>query len=474
MTKIFNAALILFIALLVSCEYSKPLNQEVLIAVKTPGPKPTSFSEFSRERNRLLEEEAISSLSKKTPILLSDASIPSDALLITNGIIIDGTGKAPIPNGMIIIWQKQILYVGPLKTFTNSPDVDIIDIEGNTMMPGIINAHTHHTYDPVTRHNLLMEGVTSICDLGCSMRCMPHFDEHYTPQNQPAARGFKAGPMLTAPGGYPGTFYGNSWHYDVSNVTEAEAAVYDLLSRGSDVIKIALEPGPLQDPWPVLKPSEVKKIVDTAHLYNVKVCAHVRQAAVLDIALTSGVDVIEHIPVPYRSVDEIKQYLKEDKLHLSAWPQLQNQFRYMADHNVILVPTLEANIAVLNQTCQLTESEQQQSIDFVLEIVRYFHEIGGVIALGNDFGSVGVERGMPIKEMELLLSADLTPMDVIRAGTYSAAQAIGYDDQLGSLEEGKIADLIVVDGDPLADIITIKKVTIIIQDGQLVYRSSEL
>src|SRR5690606_3008688 len=115
----------------------------------------------------------------------------------------------------------------------------------------LINSHVHFGYDPLTRHNFLTEGVTSVCDLATSLRCMPNFARQTTIQGLPTARGFKAGPMLTVPGGYPSTIRNFSWHYAVATPQEAQAAVEELLARGVDVIKVALEPGRPEQPWPV-------------------------------------------------------------------------------------------------------------------------------------------------------------------------------------------------------------------------------
>ena len=112
----------------------------------------------------------------------------------------------------------------------------IIDVDGRTIMPGIINAHVHYSCDPVARHHFLIEGVTSVCDLGASLRCMPTFEREYDWYNRPAARGFKAGQILATPGGYPASVYGSAWHCEVSTSEEAQAAVLDLLGRGADVI----------------------------------------------------------------------------------------------------------------------------------------------------------------------------------------------------------------------------------------------
>jgi hypothetical protein len=113
-----------------------------------------------------------------------------------------------------------------------------------------------------------------------------------------AARGFKAGPIITAPGGYPGQYYGFAMNYEIQGEGEAENAVHDLHTRGADYIKVALEPGFDDETLPVITFQELRSIVTTAHENDLLVRAHVTNSKMLDIALEAGVDVIEHVPMP--------------------------------------------------------------------------------------------------------------------------------------------------------------------------------
>ena len=394
----------------------------------------------------------------------------TNILVLMNGLVIDGTGAEPVSNGYVVIQGNRILDVGGASSLVVPAKARVINVAGKTIMPGIINAHAHYSCDPVVRHHLLMEGVTSVCDLGSSLRCMPNFEREVDWDNRPAARGFKAGPILTVPGGYPATIYGSSWHYEVSTPEEAEAAVLDLLNRGADVIKIALEPGHPQNPWSVLSLEQVQTIVDVAHAHNIPVRAHVRQAAMLDIALDAGVDSIEHVPVPFCLEAEYKRMVEDDTLQLTQFPKLEAQLARMVKQGVVLVPTLEINAYVIHILPELQPEECQCVNLFTLKVVDRFHEMGGIVALGNDYGTPGVQQGMPIREMQYLLQAGLTPMEVIEAGTRHAAQISGHGDELGTLEPGKLADIIIIDGNPLInDMKALNRVVIVVKNGEIVY-----
>jgi imidazolonepropionase-like amidohydrolase len=387
--------------------------------------------------------------------------VPADALVITNGMVIDGTGADPIPDGIVVIRENRIMAVGRAADFSVPPQTNVIDAEGGTIMPGIINAHVHAVAAPAGRSVFLHRGVTSVCDMGYPLSTIPFFEEDHSPLGL-AARGFRAGPIITAPGGYQSR---SPLSYEVATPEEARAAVADLLDRGVDYIKIALEPGNPQDPWPTLELEEVQAIVEEAHARGVLVRAHATGPGTLGIALQAGVDVIEHGTVPPFQPALARHLLENRSAILSEY---EIQLARMVDQGVAMVPTLDAGLGRWYERPDLTE-EQKVWTDFVLEIVGRFHTLGGVVALGNDYPIRG-ER-MPMREMELLLAAGLSPMQVIEAGTRHAAQVCGHGDELGTLEPGKLADVIVVDGDPLTEIEAMNRVIAVIRDGQVAYTS---
>jgi imidazolonepropionase-like amidohydrolase len=139
----------------------------------------------------------------------------------------------------------------------------------------------------------------------------------------------------------------------------------------------------------------------------------------------------------------------------------------MIDQGVVLVPTLD----VLTSDSFLRRvigSEPEVFIQANIGVVRFFHDSGGIIAVGNDYGNPGVQPGMPLREMDLLQTAGLSPLEVIEAGTKHAAYVCGQSDELGTLERGKLADLIVVNGNPLDDLIAMDSVLYIVKDGEIV------
>ena len=402
--------------------------------------------------------------------------IPEDALVVMNGTVIDGTGMPPMVDGAVVVQGDQIVAVGEASSFQIPPTARVINAGGGTILPGVINSHTHSTHEAGVRRAFLIDGVTAVCNLGTTLDRLPLFDDASTPEG-PAARGYWAGPIITAPGGYPGPVYGSEFAYEVGSPAEAREAVSDLLDRGADVIKIALAPGDPRDPWPVLDLASVEAIVDEAHSRGVLVRAHVFEPFLIeDMVLPAGVDVIEHQGLPILSPEEEGRVLDSDHpgtlLFDSIAPEYERLLAELVERGVTMVPTLDGGVGTLFRKTGRSRVEEIV-VDLYLEATRRFHTRGGILALGNDYGGASdVEAGMPLAEMELLRAAGLSHMEVIVASTYHAAQVCGKGDELGSLEAGKLADIIVVDGDPLADLTAMARVIAVIRGGEVAYEDA--
>lgn len=391
--------------------------------------------------------------------------LESASLVVTNGIIVDGTGAAPIPDGLVALQGNRIVTIGRSADFEIPDGVSVIDAAGGTILPGIINAHVHGVSTAQIRRTVfLLDGVTSVCDLGIPLFQMRDYEQEKI-QSGPAARGFKAGPIVTAPGGYPGPYHGFVVNYEIQGVEEAEIAVRDLHARGADYIKVALEPGFVGENLPVIDFQELRSIVASAHKHNLLVRAHVQNSDMLDVALKAGVDVIEHVPMPSYDPEELEGMF-DDTGVFRIPSRLESQMLSMIDQGIVLVPTLDVFITGTQRRGDLNPDEMEVFIQAILGIVRFFHDAGGIIAAGNDYP--GVNQGMPLREMDFLQAAGLSPLEVIEAATRHAAYVCGQSDNLGTLEKGKLADLIVVDGDPLDDLNAMDSVLYIVKDGELV------
>ena len=154
------------------------------------------------------------------------------------------------------------------------------------------------------------------------------------------------------------------------------------------------------------------------------------------------------------------------RLFFEQWaPDYQPRLERMAAQGIAMVPTVSALLRS-EYTASDATPRQLWVVDVVLDVVRRLHEAGGIIAVGNDFNDRSMRERFPLLEMEMLLEAGIPPMDVIVAATRNAAYVCGQAENLGTLEPGKLADLIVVDGDPLADLPgSLRRVSLVVRGG---------
>lgn len=410
---------------------------------------------------------ALALLMAVLPVTAQDTD--SVAIAIVNGQIIDGTGAPPVPNGVVLIVGDRIDAVGPAIEIEIPNDATLIDAQGGTILPGIIDAHVHGTAAANKRRLFLDAGVTSVCDLGARRDSIARFDVRETP-NGPAARGFRAGPIITAPDGLPG------WpiSYPVATPEEGRAAVIDLHERGVDMIKIYLDSG-----WwglgtyPMLDQAQVNAIVEEAHARGLVVRAHIKTPDTLALAVTGGVDVIEHVPVPNITLADYGMIIQSDdpvatatELIASRLAIIDSLLAQAADQGIIMVPTLARTKLELEEIAIMPDFLRELVMEVLIARVNHFQAAGGVVALGSDYAlGVGLDPGMPLETLDYLSQAGLTPLEILTASTRNAATACNQGDRLGTLEAGKLADVIVVRGDPSTDIQVLADVAWVISGG---------
>jgi imidazolonepropionase-like amidohydrolase len=270
-------------------------------------------------------------------------------------------------------------------------------------------------------------------------------------------------------------------NYEVATPDEARAAVVDLYTRGADVIKVYLQEENGGITYPMLSEDELVAIVEEAHALGLLVRAHVTYVSLLDMAIQAGVDAIEHVPInstqseaPSLSESQMQAFFESNdplrSFFSGLYPQYEAQLESMVEAGIVMIPTLDVPFGDLYRAANPTR-EHEVTIDIILGIVRRFHELGGVVGLGTDRDT---EAGMPVGEMEMLLAAGLTPMEVIIAGTHHSAQVCGHGNELGTLEPGMLADVIVVDGNPLEDIQAMSEILLVIKNGEIAAISEEV
>jgi imidazolonepropionase-like amidohydrolase len=354
-----------------------------------------------------------------------------NSIIVLVGTLIDGTGAEPLEDAVIIIEDEYITAVGSREDVEIPSDANIIELHDATILPGFINSHVHSTYEPVLFEKWVQAGVTTVRDLGARYPFFRFYLRDQVNEDPNLAAVVSAGPLITVPGGYP--IVGNNFpSLVVTNPDHARREVAHLISDGADVIKIVVDSG---EDLPTLSLETASAIVETAHQRNVPVAAHISSLRDLRLVLDAGVDDFSHI-VPEQIPGDVLEQMVID--------------------NVYWVPTLET------------------AGGYDAGNLRRFIKAGGQVALGNDSGLLpGIEVGMPMREIEMMHAAGMSPMEIIVAATRNAAHVCNLEDTLGTLEVGKIADILVVNGDPLVNLQTLADVRLVIHRGMIIRDSTQ-
>jgi imidazolonepropionase-like amidohydrolase len=392
-------------------------------------------------------------------------------ILFSGGRVVDGTGADPA-DADVVVEDGRIVEVGP-----GLDGGERVDVTGKALLPGLFDCHTHvvfSTIDTMRRiqtpfsyrfyqamHNLeatLRIGITTVRDAGGADPGV----------KQAVEDGLIRGPrmqislgMISQTGGH-----GDGWlpsganlrldsHPGVPNTIvdgpdEMRAKVRELVRMGADVIKVAVSGGVLS---PRDKPThahfrleELKVLVEEATAAGIWVMAHAQATPGIKNAIRAGIRSIDH-----------GIYLDDEAIEM------------MLARGTWLVPTLVAPRGVIDAAAAgaaIPEASVAKAHE-VAEIHRASFakavEAGVKVAMGTDSGVT--PHGNNLRELQLMVEGGMTPMQAIVATTQSAAQLMGLEDELGTLEPGKRADLVVVDGDPL-DVATLTdRIEAVYQDG---------
>jgi imidazolonepropionase-like amidohydrolase len=359
-------------------------------------------------------------------------------LALVNGTLIDGTGAEPLPDAAVLIVQGRISNVGPRSHVTIPAEATVIDAGGGTILPGLINAHVHEGYNAAHLQTWAQAGVTTVRDLGAWPPAGLFRQRDALRADARNARLVAAGPFITVPDGYPIVPWGMG-ALTVASAADAAATASALLDDGADIIKISLEAGvTFGRKIPVLSADEAAAIVRVAHERGTRVAAHITAAEDVLRCLAAGVDDIAHMPCDAVSSSLIAQ---------------------VVESGLYWVPTLE-----------LWHNVQSSLGQQAVSNLRRFVASGGLVALGTDYAGYDAEfdLGLPIRELEWMQEAGMTPMQIIVAATRNAAYVCNLDRELGTIEAGKIGDILVVNGDPLQDIHALQDVRTVIHNGQVI------
>ena len=391
--------------------------------------------------------------------------------LIKAGCLIDGTGASPRENVDILFDERRIIAIDGRDAIVDT-DAAVIPAFDKVVLPGIVDAHVHICHDascnPVfnVRHeappdmmirgvcnarDMLNAGVTTIRTLGTPDDLDLHLRDGIRQGLIPGPRIVAAGRSLTVTGGH-----GHYYRMEADGPAEMREATRLQIKNGVNVIKITVTGGIMT---PRIRPEvskfdldEIRAVVAEAHKVGFKVAAHAENREGVNDALAAGVDSIEH------------GYFLDNPEGLDR----------LIESGAYLVPTLMAYDLIANGRERGVPPEAvgkaRAALEYNTSGFRAALDAGANIAMGSDAGTAFNDHGRSWREASFMVRHGMRPMDAIVAATRNGADLLGLGGRIGTVEPGKIADLVVVEGDPLADISRLGNVACTIQDGRVVMR----
>jgi len=431
----------------------------------------TSISAPADVRPRVPAAVVVALIATTLIALLSSAPIAArngaGTVVVRGGTLVDGTGREPLPGATIVVRDGRVAEVTSGGVASPPAGTEIIDARGMWIVPGLIDMHVH--YHPGWMDALfLRHGVTTVRDVGSGLDSILELREDSRAPGVARPRIFACGPLIDGPSPRHGTGISVS----VRTVAEARAAARRLLDRGVDCLKI----------YEQLTPPLVEAVVREAEGARVPVTAHLRDTTALQ-ALEIGVRGLEHA-FGFEACDETV---------------VAQVVRRVVERGAYVVPTL----AITEQISRFGSSEQEtmallgeipavrrrywramaaaasldrtagaaRRLGCLRSLVARLQGAGGQVVAGSDTSNPYVVPGASLhRELELLAEAGLSPREALAAATRTAAACLGQAQTLGTLEVGKIADLVVLGADPVASIAAIRQTEIVIRDGRVVWR----
>src|SRR6266478_2666769 len=425
-------------------------------------------------------------------IVASHAAM-ADVVVLKGATIIDGTGRAPQQNAVLVLDGERILAVGAPAKVKVPRRARVLDLTGRTIMPGIINAHGHvglvaggqNRADAYTRENVQPQllqyeryGVTSVLTLGLNRDLVYELRDEQRRGAVPGASLFTAGRGIGAPDGAPPVPVAPDQVYRPTTPTEAVAAVQETAAHKPDFVKIWVDD--VFGKFPKMEPAVFKAVIEAAHAAGIKVASHVFYLADAKAVIENGVDALAHSVRDQPVDDELVAMMKKRGTFYVATLNVDASFFALADDPALLDDPFLTSALAPESVQQFRSSEYRAKVAADPNVpkaraalangmrnLKTLHDAGVHLAFGTDSGAnpARIPGWAEHRELELMVRAGLSPMAALVAATRGSASMLGASDR-GTLQNGKRADFIVLQANPLEDIRNTRKLVSVWHAGR--------
>ncbi|MDA5194545.1 amidohydrolase family protein [Govanella unica] len=432
----------------------------------------------------------ITGLALSALVALTSGAALAEAIIFDNVTLIDGTGAAPKPAMTVVVDNGKFVRVTPT---SSAGDIKghRIDGSGKYLIPGLMDMHIHlKGGSEVTRDGIrkavinrqqgaealqsyLYSGVTSVFDAGNVPDFIFSLRDDERSGKLIAPRVFATGSLVTAPGSH-GSGPAST---DIESWPEAREALDKHIARKPDVLKMTFD----QHGWgtrsmiPLLDVELMQKVIEYYNDHGIRTTVHTSLEYQARQAIFAGVDTLAHPVIQGPVSDEFVMLMAAKKIPMTTTLAIGENYSRLAEHPEYLDQPLYKAALGSDEIAKLkTETRDKWSKEtwtwwmklmtpIAQENLRKIHAGGGVLALGTD-QSIGAAVH---REMELLAAAGIAPLDIIRIATLNGAVFLGKERDMGSVEEGKLADAVLLSADPSVDINNAKAILLVMKGGAI-------
>jgi len=439
----------------------------------------------------------------REPLLVTRPAGASRSLVVRNVRVFDAPAAA-LRDGRwdVVVREGRIAAIE--RPGAAAPGLPEIDGEGGTLVPGLVDVHTHtgSTANPPWQISLLPNvdatlaaflyaGVTTVLDLGNLSPAVFGERERLANGAKLGPRLYAAGPVFTAPGGHPAEVlrawlpWYLRWYVlpratrEVATAEDGRRAVAELLPQHPDILKLAIDAG-ARDDVPCLAPETIAAITAAGHAGGVRSIAHIGSSAEAVAALRGGVDALAHAPwreeLSDQAVAAIAAAHVPVVVTLAIWDLIEGHARSESEllpiEREIAAPDLLARFADQHANPAPFQAALARAHDVRRRSFAALRRAGVTILAGSDACNPTDLPGAGLHlELTKLVEAGMTPAEALRAATADNARFLAGDDApFGAIAVGKRADLVLVRGDPTADIRALGAIAAVVLDGALLQR----
>jgi imidazolonepropionase-like amidohydrolase len=409
-------------------------------------------------------------------------------VVISGATLIDGTGRDPIRNSVIVIEGDRIRRISSRSNAALPSNATIFDANGKFVIPGLADMHNHLRTGTTRlqqdlRQNLarlLAFGVTTVFVPSISLKDVAAIRAATDGRTTPYPRFFSTGPAITL----KGDPYASADSPTPETPEQARTAVAELKAAGVDAIKVSKDDGSwcIKSSFPTMKTEIIAAAIKEAHKLGLKVYAHAPMLGHANELLRAGADGLLHGIIDQPIDSEFISLMRRNRAvyvptlslfesvgDTAGWVRRQQRQDKSGFFPPVVYESFASPAAMARREVFFNNTAfTRERLPVLRANLKRVSAAGIPVVLGTDTGFFGVLLGVATQlELELMVESGLTPKEALRAATINAARMAGREKELGTVTQGKLADFLILEGNPLDDVRNVARITRVVAGGTI-------